>query len=140
MTKKEKALRLRVLSQYAPDVLASMLVELESSKDDLRAEFLNELREAKADALESLNNQAEAIRELQARAVPEGWEFVTIAKWAPKKGQAKVGSAVVKRNYVEEVWTWRVESRDGKFLRQGKSKSFNDAVQQAEKAGKKVKR
>lgn len=103
---------------------------------DIRA-LQRELKEAKADALDSLNNQAEVISELQARAVPEGWEIRTLSSdgWRMTINRIDqvraVGARVTK-------WRWSVAST--RKLRNGIVDSIKEAVQQAEKAGKKVRR
>jgi hypothetical protein len=103
-----------------------------------------ELKDAKRDALEALNNQRETIAELQARAVPEGWGIVST------DFRARGLMLIISRVHIDSKvagWTWSALgrtkhgfAREGRDTSHGAAESFNEAVKQAEKAGKKVKR
>lgn len=118
-----------------------------SLKETIRAkerelrELRAELKREKADSIEMLNNQSETIGELQKRAVPEGWVFNHVSK---RDGLVVL---TVERGG-NGPWTWStgfVLGRSGlmfvnRTTSNGSAATFNEAIKQAEKAGKKVRR
>ncbi len=104
------------------------------------------LKIEKRDAMEALNNQRETIAELQARAVPEGWAIRTADR---REHGLLLHVARVYEGSKLAGWAWSAlgvtslgASRHGCGSSHSRkvASTLNEAVQQAEKAGKKVKR
>ncbi len=109
-------------------------------------ETLRQLKRERRDAMDTLNNQRETIAELQARAVPEGWRIDSASQ--KRDGILLVVTPSGSR-YNWQTLFYRIR-RGGqseetipcvnRTTSSGVAATFNEAVQQAEKAGKKVKR
>lgn len=74
----------------------------------------DELDEAKADALDELNDRAEIVRELRKRAVPEGWKAVILSKGSgPQLRQVLKVSTLRITGGSQTAWRWRTATDGG---------------------------
>lgn len=128
--------------------LTNKLVKLEKLKEDLRTakalqkhwalclkhaeahakvrieQLQGELDEVKEDALDQLQDRAEVVGELQKRAVPEGWEAISLRKDSWKRTIARLSVCD------EPVWRWSVMTISGR--KWGDCETLVEAVKAAE--------
>lgn len=106
-----------------------------------------ELKHARADRLDVLNNQAEAITELRARCLPEGWVATVLERElvAPKGAKHHVLLRIEELTPDWTGWAWKTFFVDrkghlsvGRGTSAGHNLSLIRAITEAEKAGKKA--